>query len=79
MEDLNLYANYDISLIIDGQEIQEICKNEKISISRYEHDAIFLRFNKNKLRQTGQTWLLKNMLQIRIFFTWEFHSNLIMT
>ena len=51
MEDLNLYANYDISLIIDGQEIQEISKNEKISISRYEHDAIFLRFNKNKLRQ----------------------------
>ncbi|MER5176267.1 MAG: NAD(+)/NADH kinase [Candidatus Nitrosocosmicus sp.] len=48
---LNLYANYDITLIIDGQQIYNISKNEKISISSYEHDAIFLRFNKNKLRQ----------------------------
>jgi NAD+ kinase len=54
MGELNLYANYDINLIIDGQQIKEIFKNEKISISRYEHDAIFLRFNKNKLRQMNK-------------------------
>jgi NAD+ kinase len=54
MVELNLYANYDINLIIDGQQIQDICKDDKISISRYEHDAIFLRFNKNKLRQMNK-------------------------
>jgi NAD+ kinase len=53
-EELNLYANYDINLIIDGQQIEEICKNNKISIHRYEYDAIFLRFNKNKLRQMNK-------------------------
>ncbi len=49
--ELNLYANYAITLIIDGQKIYDLSKNEKISVSRYEHDAIFLRFNKNKFRQ----------------------------
>jgi NAD+ kinase len=53
-EELNLYANYDINLIIDGQQIEEICKNDKISIYRYEYDAIFIRFNKNKLRQMNK-------------------------
>jgi len=52
--DMNLYANYDVKLIIDGQQIHEISKNEKISISRYEHDAVFLRFNKNMLRQLAK-------------------------
>jgi NAD+ kinase len=51
---LSLYANYDIKLIVDGQQVQEIPKNEKISISRYEHDAIFLRFNKNRFRQLNK-------------------------
>jgi NAD+ kinase len=54
VDELNLYANYNINLIIDGQQIKEISKNEKISIFRYEHDAIFLRFNKNKLRQLNK-------------------------
>ncbi len=54
MENIHLHANYDISLIIDGQQIYKISKNEKISISRYEHDAIFLRFNKNKFRQLNK-------------------------
>lgn len=51
---VSLYANYDIKLIVDGQQVQEIPKNEKISISRYEHDAIFLRFNKNRFRQLNK-------------------------
>jgi NAD+ kinase len=54
MMKLSLYANYDIKLIVDGQQIQEIPKNEKISISRYEHDAVFLRFNKNMFRQLNK-------------------------
>ena len=51
MENVDLCANYDIKFIIDGQQTYEISKNEKISISRYEHDAIFLRFNNSMLRQ----------------------------
>jgi NAD kinase len=50
----SLYSNYDIKLIVDGQQIQEIPKNEKISISRYEHDAVFLRFNKNMFSQLNK-------------------------
>jgi NAD+ kinase len=49
--DLSLYANYDLILVVDGQQTCEIPKNEKLSISRYEYDAVFLRFNRNKLRQ----------------------------
>jgi len=49
--EMKLYANYDIKLITDGQQIHEISTNEEISISRHEHDAIFLRFHKNMLRQ----------------------------
>lgn len=51
MVNMDLYANYDIKFIIDGQQIYEISKNEKISISRCKHDAIFLRFNNSMLRQ----------------------------
>ncbi len=52
--EMDLYANYDTKFIIDGQQMHEISKNEKISISRHEHDAIFLRFNKNMLRQLAK-------------------------
>jgi NAD+ kinase len=52
--DMVIYANYDIKFIIDGQQIYEISKNEKISISKSEHDAIFIRFNKNMLRQLNK-------------------------
>lgn len=51
MVNMVLYANYDIKFIIDGQQMFEISKNEKISISRYQHDAIFIRFNNSMLRQ----------------------------
>jgi NAD+ kinase len=51
MDDLKLYVNYDIDLVVDGQQIYEILKDQQISVSRYKHDAIFLRFNKKKLRQ----------------------------
>jgi NAD+ kinase len=51
MDDLKIYVNYDINLVVDGQQIYEIFKDQQISISRYKYDAIFLRFNKKKLRQ----------------------------
>ncbi|HEY6536426.1 MAG TPA: NAD(+)/NADH kinase [Candidatus Nitrosocosmicus sp.] len=51
---LDLQINYNTNLIIDGQQIKEIPKNEKIYISRYQHDAVFLRLNKNKLRQMNK-------------------------
>jgi NAD kinase len=51
MDDLKLYVNYDINLVVDGQQIYEIFKDQQISVSKYEYDAIFLRFSKKKLRQ----------------------------
>ena len=51
MDDLKLYVNYDINLVVDGQQIFKVIKDQQISVSRYKHDAIFLRFNKKKLRQ----------------------------
>jgi NAD+ kinase len=51
MDELKLYVNYDINLVVDGQQIYEILKGQQISVSKYKHDAIFLRFNKKKLRQ----------------------------
>jgi len=51
MDDLKLNVNYDINLVVDGQQIYEIFKDQQISVSKYEYDAIFLRFSKKKLRQ----------------------------
>ena len=49
--ELIIYASHDIFLVIDGQQTHEIPKNEKLIITRYEYDAVFLRFTKNNLRQ----------------------------
>lgn len=52
--DLFIYANYDVQIIMDGQQIREVPKNTKIKITRFEYDAIFLRFHKNLLRQMNK-------------------------
>lgn len=49
--EISIYASHDIYLVIDGQQTHEIPKNEKLTITRYEYDAVFLRFTKNNLRQ----------------------------
>lgn len=48
---LNICVNYDIVLVIDGQQTREISKNINMFVCRYKYDAIFLRFHKNGLRQ----------------------------
>lgn len=52
--DLYIYANYDVQIIMDGQQIRLVPKNTKIKIRRFEFDAIFLRFHKNLLRQMNK-------------------------
>lgn len=51
---LSIYANYDTKLVMDGQIVKEIPKNEKIMIMKYEYDAVFLRFDKNDMRQLNK-------------------------
>ncbi len=51
VEELNILVNYDINLVVDGQNNFKIPKDQKITVIKYEHYGNFLRFNKNKLRQ----------------------------
>jgi NAD+ kinase len=48
---LKVSANHDTQLIMDGQITQEIPKNRSIEIIKYKDDALFIRFNKNNVRQ----------------------------
>ncbi len=52
--ELNIHCTYDTKLIIDGQQIHIIPKYKQVVISRYEHNAIFLRFKKNEFRQLNK-------------------------
>ena len=51
---INISANHDLKLIMDGQLVQEIHANQPIKISKYRYDAVFLRFNKNDTRQMNK-------------------------
>ncbi len=51
IEELNILVNYDVNLVVDGQNSFKISKDQRMTVIKYEHDGIFLRFNKNKLRQ----------------------------
>ena len=51
---VTISANHDLKLIMDGQLVKEIPENQPIKISKYRHDAVFLRFNKNDTRQMNK-------------------------
>lgn len=51
---ININANHDLKLIMDGQLVKEIQENQPIKISKYRYDAVFLRFNKNDTRQMNK-------------------------
>ena len=51
---INISANHDLKLIMDGQLVKEIHANQPIKISKYHYDAVFLRFNKNDTRQMNK-------------------------
>ena len=51
---ITISANHDLKLIMDGQIVKEILENQPIKITKYQHDAVFLRFNKNDTRQMNK-------------------------
>jgi NAD+ kinase len=51
VENIVIKSNYDINLIVDGQEIYPISSNQNILISRYPIDVTFVRFKKRGLKQ----------------------------
>jgi len=53
-EQVEVRSNADSSIIIDGQSTFEIKYEEDIRIARYEHDAVFLRFETKGLRQLAK-------------------------
>lgn len=51
IEEIEVISNADSSIIVDGQSAFEIQSDRNIRIARYEHDAVFLRFQPRGLRQ----------------------------
>lgn len=41
----------DFNLVVDGQEVYTISDNRKVFIEKHKHNAVFVRFNKMRLRQ----------------------------
>lgn len=54
VEVVGIRSNADSSIIVDGQSTLEIRSEQDIRISRYEHDAVFLRFERKGLRQLAK-------------------------
>ena len=51
---ITISANHDLKLIMDGQLVKEIQQNQPIKITKYRYDAVFLRFDKNDIRQMNK-------------------------
>lgn len=51
VEDITVKSTHRSHLVIDGQESFKIEEGEKIKISRYRQDAMFLRLHKKGMRQ----------------------------
>ena len=54
VEPTEVRSNADASIIVDGQSPVETKAEEDIRISRYEPDAVFLRFKSKGLRQLAK-------------------------
>ncbi len=53
-EEIEVTSNADSSVIVDGQSAFEIGSGRNVKIARYEHDAVFLRFERRGLRQLAK-------------------------
>lgn len=53
-DQIEVRSNADCSLIVDGQSTFEVKSNQNFRIARYEHDAVFLRFERKGLRQLAK-------------------------
>ncbi|MFQ5921137.1 MAG: NAD(+)/NADH kinase [Nitrososphaerales archaeon] len=53
-EQIEVRSNDEASIIVDGQSAFEIKSNQNIKIARYQHDAVFLRFETKGLRQLAK-------------------------
>ncbi|MCS7141912.1 MAG: NAD(+)/NADH kinase [Candidatus Nitrosocaldus sp.] len=49
--DVGISSNMDVRLVIDGQVVHEVKQDQVISVGRYRHDALFIRFEPRGLRQ----------------------------
>jgi NAD+ kinase len=54
VEQIEVRSNSDSSIVVDGQSTFEIKYEQDIKISRYKHDAVFLRFETKGLRQLAK-------------------------
>ena len=50
-EPIEIRNNFESKIVVDGQNIFEVKAEENINISRYEYDAVFVRFKTRGLRQ----------------------------
>jgi NAD+ kinase len=48
---VTIRCSTDTNVVIDGQVVHRVKQGSSIEVSRYEHDAVFLRFNRRGLRQ----------------------------
>lgn len=53
-EQIEVRSNADCNLIVDGQSTFEMKSEQDFKIGRYEHDAVFLRFESKGLRQLAK-------------------------
>ncbi len=44
-------SNMDSKIVIDGQAVYDVKQDQMLNIGRYEHDALFIRFEPRGLRQ----------------------------
>jgi NAD+ kinase len=53
-EDIEIRSSHDLQLVIDGQEVFKLEKEQTIKISRFSFNAQFIRIRKNGVRQLAK-------------------------
>jgi NAD+ kinase len=53
-EPIEIRSNYESKIVVDGQELFDIKPEENVTVARYEHDAVFVRFKTKGLRQLAK-------------------------
>ncbi|MEM0363996.1 MAG: NAD(+)/NADH kinase [Candidatus Nitrosocaldus sp.] len=51
VSDVEVRSNMDAKVVIDGQVVYDVKQEQVVSIGRYKHDALFIRFEPRGLRQ----------------------------
>lgn len=49
--ELEIISNIDAKIVLDGQVVHDARQGQVIRIGRYEHDALFIRFERRGMRQ----------------------------